>query len=151
MALGIARGMLEDFVELARDKVPRGAKGTLRENNVIQSQVAQAEAKLRSSRAFLLCTLDEMWGEAGRTGHFSRAQSASLRLASTWAIHQARDVVSALYHAAGSTAIFDDNPFERRFRDMHTASQQSQGRPVHLETVGQILLGLEPQMAMFTF
>jgi len=26
-----------------------------------------------------------------------------------------------------------------------------QGRPLHLETVGQILLGLEPQMAMFTF
>jgi alkylation response protein AidB-like acyl-CoA dehydrogenase len=151
VALGIARGMLEDFVELARDKVPRGAKGTLRENNVIQSQVAQAEAKLRSSRAFLLGTLDEMWDEASRSGHFSRAQSANLRLASTWAIHQARDVVSALYHAAGSTAIFDDNPFERRFRDMHTASQQSQGRPVHLETVGQILLGLEPQMAMFTF
>ena len=151
VALGIARGMLEDFVELARDKVPCGAKGTLRENNVIQSQVAQAEAKLRSSRAFLLGTLDEMWDEAGRSGHFSRAQSANLRLASTWAIHQARDVVSALYHAAGSTAIFDDNPFERRFRDMHTASQQSQGRPVHLETVGQILLGLEPQMTMFTF
>ena len=118
---------------------------------MIQSQVAQAEAKLRSSRAFLLGTLDEMWDEASRSGHFSRAQSANLRLASTWAIHQARDVVSALYHAAGSTAIFDDNPFERRFRDMHTASQQSQGRPVHLETVGQILLGLEPQMAMFTF
>ena len=151
VALGIARGMLEDFIELACDKVPRGAKGTLRENHVVQAQVAQAEAKLRSSRAFLLGTLDEMWDEAGRSGHFSRSQSASLRLASTWAIHQARDVVSGLYHAAGSTAIFDDNPFERRFRDMHTASQQSQGRPVHLETVGQILLGLEPQMAMFTF
>jgi alkylation response protein AidB-like acyl-CoA dehydrogenase len=151
VALGIARGMLEDFIELARDKVPRGASGTLRENNVVQSLVAQAEAKLRSSRAFLLGTLDEMWDEAGSSGHFSRSQSARLRLASTWAIHQARDVVSALYHAAGSTAIFDDNPFERRFRDMHTASQQSQGRPIHLETVGQILLGLEPQMAMFTF
>jgi indole-3-acetate monooxygenase len=151
VTLGIARGMLEDFIELARHKIPRGTKSTLRENNVIQSQVAQAEAKLRSSRSFLLGTLDEMWDEAGRRGHFSRAQSVSLRLASTWAIHQARDVVSALYHAAGSTAIFGDNPFERRFRDMHTASQQSQGRPIHLETVGQILLGLEPEMAMFTF
>lgn len=151
VALGIARGTVEAFVELARDKIPRGAKSTLRDNNVIQAQVAQAEAKLRSSRSFLLGTLAEMWDEAGRTGAFSREQGASLRLASTWAIHQARDVVSALYHAAGATAIFNDNPFERRFRDMHTACQQSQGRPVHLQTVGQILLGLEPQTAMFTF
>ena len=52
---------------------------------------------------------------------------------------------------AGATAIFTDNPLERRFRDMHTASQQAQGRPVHFQTVGQILLGLDPQIAMFTF
>ena len=58
---------------------------------------------------------------------------------------------TALYHAAGATAIFDENPFERRFRDMHTACQQSQGRPVHLQSVGQILLGLEPETALFTF
>ncbi len=151
VALGIARGTFDAFVALACDKVPRGAKGTLRENNVVQLQVAQAEAKLRSSRSFLLGTLAELWDTAGRTGGFSREQGASLRLASTWAIHQARDVVTALYQAAGATAIFNDNPFERRFRDMHTACQQSQGRPIHLETVGQVLLGLEPQTAMFTF
>ncbi len=151
VALGIARGTLEAFIELARDKVPRGAKGTLRENNVIQSLVAQSEAKLRASRSFLLGTLEEMWEEAGRTGQFTQPQSATQRLASTWGIHQARDTVTALYQAAGATAIFNDNPFERRFRDMHTACQQAQGRPVHLETVGQFLLGLEPQAAMFTF
>jgi alkylation response protein AidB-like acyl-CoA dehydrogenase len=151
VALGIARGTLAAFIELARDKVPRGAKGTLRENNVIQSLVAQADAKLRASRSFLFSTLQEMWDEAGRTGQFTRSQNASLRLASTWSIHQARDTVTSLYQAAGATAIFNENPFERRFRDMHTACQQSQGRPIHLETVGQVLLGLEPQTAMFTF
>jgi len=151
VALGIARGTLEAFIELARDKVPRGSKGTLRENNVVQSMVAQADAKLRASRGFLLGTLQELWEEAGRGGQFTREQSATLRLASTWGIHQARDTVTALYHAAGASAIFNDNPFERRFRDMHTACQQAQGRPVHLETVGQVLLGLEPQTAMFTF
>jgi hypothetical protein len=48
------------------------------------------------------------------------------------------------YHAAGSTAIFEENPFERRFRDIHTVSQQVQGRQEHFETVGQYLLGLDP-------
>jgi alkylation response protein AidB-like acyl-CoA dehydrogenase len=151
VALGIARGMVDDFVDLARGKVPQGAKTPLRENNVIQATVAQAEAQLRAARSLLLGTLGELWEAAGGQERLSREQNASLRLAATWAIHQARDVVTMLYHAAGSTAIFNDNPFERRFRDMHTASQQSQGRLAHLETVGQVLLGMEPRMPMFTF
>jgi len=151
VALGIARGMLAAFVELASEKVPRGTKGTLRENAAIQALVAESEAKLRASRSFLMDTLHQMWSEAEARGAFTAAQGAMPRLASTWAIHQARDAATALYQAAGATAIFNENPFERRFRDMHTACQQSQGRPVHLQSVGQILLGLEPQTALFTF
>src|SRR5262245_23628346 len=66
VSLGIARGALDAFVVLARDKIPRGARGTLRENNVVQSQVAQCEAKLRSSRALIHQTLGEMWREIER-------------------------------------------------------------------------------------
>ena len=76
---------------------------------------------------------------------------AMIRLASTWAIHQARDVVDTAYHAAGATAIFESNPFERRFRDTHTVIQQYQGRQAHFETVGQVLLGLQAEGTMFTF
>ena len=53
-------------------------------------------------------------------------------------------VVDMAYRAAGSTAIFEENPFGRRFRDIHTVSQQVQGRQEHFETVGQYLLGLTP-------
>jgi hypothetical protein len=52
----------------------------------------------------------------------------TIRLASTFAIHQSMMVVDMAYHSAGSTAIFDENPFERRFRDIHTVSQQLQHR-----------------------
>jgi hypothetical protein len=34
-------------------------------------------------------------------------------------------------------------------RDIHAGTQQGQGRPVHFETVGQILLGLPPEGRMF--
>src|SRR5215467_9199150 len=118
VSLGIARGSLESFVELARDKIPRGARGTLRENNVIQSQVAQCEARLRSSRALIHETLAEMWAQAERTGEFLYDQHVRLRLSTTWAIHQARDVVATVYGAAGSNAVFNENPFERRLRDI---------------------------------
>jgi indole-3-acetate monooxygenase len=149
VSLGIARGALDAFIELARDKIPRGARGTLRENNVVQSQVAQCEAKLRSSRAFIHETLAEMWDEAERKGEFRYDQHVRLRLSTTWAIHQARDIVATIYGAAGSTAVFNENPFERRLRDIHAGTQQGQGRPIHFETVGQVLLGLPPQGRMF--
>jgi acyl-CoA dehydrogenase-like protein len=74
-----------------------------------------------------------------------------IRLASTWAILQAREMVDVLYHSAGATAIFDDRPFERRFRGMHTASQQAQERQAHFETIDRVLFGLAPDTAMFAF
>ena len=45
VGLGIARGMLDAFVELALRKTPRGT-GRLADNAVIQAEVARAEARL---------------------------------------------------------------------------------------------------------
>ncbi len=140
VTLGIARGMITDFTELATEKVPRGARQRLCENQVIQSQRAQAEARLGSARAYLLSNLAEIWEAVGETGELSLEQNTKIRLASTWAIDQAREVINTLYHSAGATAIFDNRPFERRFRDMHTASQQAQGQQAHYETIGRVLL-----------
>jgi len=47
---------------------------------------------------------------------------------------------------AGATAIFAANPFERRFRDINTVTQQVQARTTHFETVGAHLLGLSPPL-----
>jgi alkylation response protein AidB-like acyl-CoA dehydrogenase len=149
VAMGIARSTLDAFVELARDKVPFRSGGALRDNHLIQSQIAQAEARLSAARAFLLHSLEEITAEVARAGHITLDQRMEIRLASTFAIHQSLQVVDTAYHAAGSTAIFEENPFERRFRDIHTVSQQLQGRSEHFETVGQFLLGLEPVSTMW--
>ena len=149
VSMGIARGAYDAFIEIARDKVPRGAKGTLRENNVTQSQIAQCEARLKSARAYLRNVIAEMWEEAQQTGKISAEHHPQLRLAATWAINQSRDIVATIYQAAGSTAIFENNPLERRMRDIHAGTQQGQGRPVHFETVGQMLMGLPPEGRMF--
>lgn len=151
VALGIARGMIRDFTELGRAKTPRSDRRRLCENQVMQSQLAQAEARVRSARAFLLDTFAESWEAVGATGELSMQHNTMIRLASTWAIQQAREVVNTLYHGAGATAIFDDRPFERRLRDMHTASQQAQGRQAHFETIGRVLFGMAPDTVMFAF
>jgi len=149
VAMGIARSTLDAFIQLARDKVPFRSGGALRDNHLIQSQVAQAEARLAAGRAHLLGALEDITAEIARIGHITLDQRMTARLASTFAIHQSLQVVDTAYHAAGSTAIFEANPFERRFRDIHTVSQQLQGRLEHFETVGQYLLGLNPGNLMW--
>ena len=149
VAMGIARSTLDAFIQLARDKVPFRSGGALRDNHLIQSQVAQEEARLAAGRAHLLGALEGITAEIARIGHITLDQRITVRLASTFAIHQSLQVVDTAYHAAGSTAIFEANPFERRFRDIHTVSQQLQGRLEHFETVGQYLLGLDPGNLMW--
>ena len=149
VALGVARSALDIFIELARDKVPRGQRGALRDNAVVQSGVAQAEAGVRAARALLLQTVGGIWQAIGEPGaRFTREQRMALRMASTHSIHQARAAVDVVYNAAGATAIFHTHPLERRFRDIHTVTQQLQGRLSHFETVGAWMLGAE---ADFTF
>ena len=143
VALGIARSMLAHFIELARDKIPRGARQTMRNNNVTQSEVARAEARLASARRYLLGSLEDITAAVAERGHVTLDERMTIRLASTFAIHTAVEVVDMLYQAAGATAIFDVNPFERRFRDIHSVAQQLQGRQQHFETVGQHMMGLD--------
>ncbi len=144
VALGIARRMLDAFVSLAREKTPRGYKRPLANNAVIQSQVGQAEAQLSSARRFLMGSLADIWGAVGSSGTLTMDQRMLIRLASTYAIHQAKAVADVTHHAAGATSIFVDSAFDRGFRDIHAVTQQLQGRQAHFETVGQFMLGIEP-------
>jgi alkylation response protein AidB-like acyl-CoA dehydrogenase len=141
IAIGIARSTLDAFVELAKSKTPYGAKYLLRDNAVIQSQIGLTQSQLASARVFLHHALSDMWNGA-QAGEITVEQRIQQRMASTHATHLARQVVDTAYHAAGATAIFEGNPFERRFRDIHTVSQQVQAHFSVFEAVGQYYLGL---------
>jgi alkylation response protein AidB-like acyl-CoA dehydrogenase len=90
--------------------------------------------------------LSDIWQEVVATKAVSIANRMRIRLASTFAIHDAKAAADTAYELAGATAIFVSNDFERRFRDMHTVTQQQQGRKAHLQTVGAFLLGLPPDL-----
>jgi alkylation response protein AidB-like acyl-CoA dehydrogenase len=142
VATGCARATLAAFIELARDKIPRGSRKTMRDNNVTQAQVAQSEVRLASAWGHLLRSLEDITEAVRARGHITMDERMAIRLNSTYCIHTALEITDMLYQAAGATAIFDENPFERPWRDVHTVSQQIQGRQAHFETVGAYLMGL---------
>jgi indole-3-acetate monooxygenase len=146
VACGIARGALDCFVEMARTKVPRGSKSPLRDNAVVQSGLAQAEVNLRAARGFVLQSMADIWKYLAGGGSITIEQRVVVRMAATHAIHKAREAVDFAYDAAGATAIFENHPLERRFRDIHTVTQQLQGRLSHFETVGAWMMGVEADL-----
>lgn len=142
VAMGLARGALDSFVALAREKTPALTQSAMRDSQVIQHQLAYNEAKLAAARLLVLKALADAQDALVTATSLTMEHRAAIRLASTFAIHQAREVVDFTYHEAGATAVFRSNPFERRFRDVHTVCQQVQGRSSHFETVGQHMLGV---------
>lgn len=147
VALGIARGFMEDFLELAVHKTPREGRSSLRDSALVQSEVAFCKAKWESARGYLRACIGEAWTTAVQAGRPTPEQRVAIRLAATFAIHAAKEVVDILYEAAGSHAILRSGPFERRFRDIHALTQQLQGRKAHFENVGRFLLGLPTDLA----
>jgi len=146
VALGIGGSCLGAFMQLAQTKTSGGGLGSaavLRDNAVIQSRAARACGRLESARAFLLQMLREIWTASAGSGALSLEQRARLRIAITGAMEAARKVVFT-YRAAGTTAIFEGSPFERRFRDLHTLLAQGQAHLSNFESAGQALFGIEP-------
>ena len=146
VACGIARGALDCFVGLASGKVARGSKSQLRDNAVVQSNLAQAEVNLRAARGFVLQSMADTWKELCAGASITVAQRITIRMAATHAIHKAREAVDFAYNAAGATAIFEGHPLERRFRDIHTVTQQLQGQLKHFETVGAWMMGADTDL-----
>jgi alkylation response protein AidB-like acyl-CoA dehydrogenase len=146
VACGIGRGALDSFIDLACNKVARGSKSPLRDNAVVQSGLAQAEVNLRAARSFVLQSMADIWKNLCAGASITVAQRITVRMAATHAIHKAREAVDFAYNASGATAIFDDHPLERRFRDIHTVTQQLQGQLKHFETVGAWMMGADTDL-----
>jgi indole-3-acetate monooxygenase len=142
VAMGLARAMHEAFMALATEKAPRYL-GRLADNAVIQDKVARTRAELDAARAYLVETLKDIYAHADDVAAIDTPERVRVRLACAHAIATSESVADWCYKAAGTTSIFLGSAFERRYRDLHTVSQQIQSRAQHFETVGQILMGIE--------
>ena len=143
VALGTARSCLATFVELATTKTPRAMEALLRDQSMVQNDVGHAEADLRAGRAYLADAVGEIWRSLTRGEGITLEQRANLRLATTHGIRLAVRVVDAVYNMAGATAVYDGNPIQRYFQDVHVISQHLQARLSHYELVGRYWLGLK--------
>jgi alkylation response protein AidB-like acyl-CoA dehydrogenase len=143
VALGNARGAIEDLLTLADHKIPTGSRRPLAERASTQMELAKAEGQLRAARAYLYEAAQAAFEVATQSGSLSLEDRANLRIAATHAARTSADVVRTLYDLGGGTSVYETCPLQRRFRDAHVATQHLMVAPGTYELAGRALLGVE--------
>lgn len=141
VALGIARGAIDAFVELARAKPGRGGAAMLGDDPLVQHELGEAELRLLAARALVHETVRDVWETVRRTGSTTADQMVLMRAVGTHATAEAARVVEAVWKAGGATSIFVGHPLERRFRDIHVTTQNIAVGAVNYGVVGRLGLG----------
>ena len=142
VALGIARGAMDDLRSLAGAKTPSMGTRTLAARPDTQSRAARAEARLRGARALVDDAVGQAWAASQADGAITLEHRAGLRMAASQAMAESAAVVDEAYSLAGGSAIYSSSPLQRRFRDVHTATQHMLVGPAVWELAGRILLGV---------
>lgn len=145
VALGVAKGAIETFVDIAQNKIPMLASKTLMHRGSAQFRMGEAEAIYRSVRAYLMEAFaeveDELWAGAELP---SGPVTQNARLACVHAANECMRVVDLLHNTAGTTGMRMHSPLERKLRDAHgCATHRWVAHPLY-EDLGAIRLGNEP-------
>jgi len=142
VALGMAKGALNDIRELAGARVPMGSRRPMAERAAVQATFAETTARFGAARGFFRAEVARAEAAAEGDGTLDPELRAALRLAATYATRTAAQVVDACYDLGGGSSVFSDNPLQRRFRDVHAATQHMMIAPQTYELTGRVLLGL---------
>ncbi|MAI26242.1 MAG: hypothetical protein CMN75_09430 [Spirochaeta sp.] len=140
IALGLARGALDELHELANGKVATGQSKRMAERRDVQGEVARAEVKLRAARGHYYECIEAIW-EAAREGRVGLDERSALRLSMLHAVETGAEVARSAYHLGGATAIYEKSRLQRFFRDSHVITQHVQVRPDLYSVIGSHLLG----------
>ena len=149
-ALGMARGAMNAFMDLATDSGTTNSPMLLRDRTYVQIAYGECEATLDAARTHVLDAVGRMWDAQvhGKPDLMDRAVRA--RLAITHAIRRSVEVVDQLFNVAGTNAIHRSVGLERFFRDLHVSGQHISGLPANYEYGGQVLMGAQTRASLYT-
>jgi len=145
IALGVAKGALDAFADLANNKVPMLSASKLMDRPLAQIRMGENMAKYRAARAYVFEAMAAVEEELKAGAEMpSTASTVNARLACVHGAQACMEVVDAVHAAGGTSASYLKNPLERKLRDAHGAASHRWVSAPLLETLGGILFGKEP-------
>jgi alkylation response protein AidB-like acyl-CoA dehydrogenase len=145
IALGVAKGALDAFADLANNKVPMLSASKLMDRPIAQYRMAEMTAKYRAARSLVFETMATVEDELRKGAEFpSAATTIDARLACIYGAQACMEVVDVVHGVCGTSASYMKNPLERKLRDAHGAASHRWVSHSLYDTVGGILFGKEP-------
>ncbi len=149
IALGIARGALDDVVKLAETKVPMLDHAPLATSPTFHLALATADTERRAAQGLVREAAGALWAAGVEGREPGRDERARVRAAAVWATATAARVVDTAYRSGGGSSLYAHCPLQRRLRDVHAVTQHFLVRPDTMATAGAILAGQEVDLVVF--
>ena len=143
--IGLGERAVDELADLA-EKRPQGSTRGLGARATAQVDIARAEARLRSARAFVAEVTGRAWDQVERDGRFDDRSRVDLRLAANHAAEAAVQAVDACFATAGGAAVYKTSALQRVFRDVHVAAQHAMVSTRIYEPIGRHRFGLETDL-----
>lgn len=149
VAMGIARGALDDLGAMAGSKVPLLAQGPLAEDPLFCHDLAVAATDLRAAEALLREVASIAWTAAVDRRPPTLSERAEQRAAAAWATARAASVVDTAYRLAGGSAVYAEGALQRRWRDVHAVTQHFVLKDGTFTACGSVLASGDPRVPVF--
>ncbi len=142
--LGLAREAIDVVLGMAAGRKSVTGAPNLGEREYVQMEIAKAEAKVRSSRAFFYEATHEAWQAIQQGGVPSPDQVSMLRLASTNLTHECAEAIRIAYQVSGMTGAYNDHPLSRIMRDSMMCTQHAFMGAITYKNAGAMLFDHQP-------
>jgi alkylation response protein AidB-like acyl-CoA dehydrogenase len=146
--LGMARTATNVTIRILRNKVSVDPGLSIRERPGVLADIASHRAAVTAAGNHLYTSMAAMWDKVKHQLPTAEDRAA-LYSAGLYAATVARNCVSAMHAAAGTTALYVDCPLERSIRDLQTMAAHVAAQPLWLEDAGRVFLGHEPINPLF--
>jgi 3-hydroxy-9,10-secoandrosta-1,3,5(10)-triene-9,17-dione monooxygenase len=148
-SLGIAKGALEQYVAATRSRAGSYTGQRLAELTTLQLRIAEAGALIDAAEALMLKDCDEATRLAAEDVVPPLEQKARWRRDGAFAATLCTKAVDLLFAASGGAGIYEKNPIQRSFRDIHAANAHfGLNWDVNGTVYGRVALGLTDGVAL---
>ena len=143
VALGCARAAIDALVHRATTRLSITGAPVFADRAFVQTDLAKAEANLRSARAFFYDITEEAYATLQAGNDLDRKTHMLIRLASSQAARMGCDVAQSIYRMAGTDGIFTADPIAQAMQDALIVPQHAFLAEGTWQSAGRVFLGLD--------
>ncbi|WP_223166420.1 acyl-CoA dehydrogenase family protein [Nonomuraea sp. SYSU D8015] len=149
VSAGVARAALDHAEEAGGGRASITGAPKLADRAYYRAGIAEAEAVLRSARAYFYEAADEAWQTLAAGGLVSDEQNAHMRLSAAHLARTASEVVHKVVSLSGTAAIHRDHPLQALLGDAVVPQEHAFLSPAMYDAAGAVFMGRPPTVPAF--